>query len=35
MRFGLYRVNYETKERTPTKAVTIYKQIATTNKILK
>ena len=31
MRFGLYRVNYETKERTPTKAVPIYKQIATTN----
>ena len=31
MRFGLYRVNYETKERTPTKAVPIYKQVATTN----
>jgi len=31
MRFGLYRVNYETKERKPTKAVPVYKQIATTN----
>ena len=29
MRFGLYRVDYETKERTPTKAVQVYKQIAT------
>ena len=33
MRFGIYRVNYETKERTPTKAVPIYKQIATTNRL--
>jgi len=29
MKFGLYKVDYETKERTPTKAVKIYKQIAT------
>lgn len=29
MKFGLYKVNYETKERTPTKAVQVYKQIAT------
>jgi len=29
MRFGLYRVDYETKERKPTKAVPIYKRIAT------
>lgn len=27
MRFGLYRVNYNTKERTPTKAVEIYRKI--------
>lgn len=33
MRFGLYRVNYETKERTPTKTVPIYREIAATNKI--
>ncbi|MFQ6095197.1 MAG: family 1 glycosylhydrolase [Candidatus Bathyarchaeia archaeon] len=33
MRFGIYGVNYETKERTPTKAVPVYKQIATTNKL--
>lgn len=31
MRFGLYRVNNETKKRTLTKAVPVYKQIATTN----
>lgn len=31
MKFGLYRVNYETKERTPTKAVPVYRQVATTN----
>ncbi|RLI43997.1 glycoside hydrolase family 1 protein [Candidatus Bathyarchaeota archaeon] len=28
MRFGLYRVDYKTKKRTPTKAVSVYKQIA-------
>jgi len=33
MRFGLFQVNYETKERKPTKAVPIYKQIATTNTV--
>jgi len=31
MRFGLYRVNFETKERKPTKAVPVYKQVATAN----
>jgi len=31
MKFGLYNVNYETKKRTQTRAVPIYKQIATTN----
>lgn len=33
MRFGLYTINYETKERIPTKAVPIYRQIATTDKL--
>lgn len=31
MRFGLYRVDMETKERTPTKAVPIYRDIASRN----
>jgi len=31
MKFGLYRVDQETKERIPTGAVPIYRQIATTN----
>lgn len=29
MKFGLFKVDYETKKRTPTKAVKVYKQIAT------
>ena len=33
MKFGLFKVNYETKERTPTKAVSLYKEIATTNSL--
>jgi len=31
MKFGLFKVDYKTKERTPTQAVPIYKGIATTN----
>jgi len=31
MRFGLYRADYETKKRIPTKAVRVYKQIATSS----
>ncbi|RLG95738.1 beta-glucosidase, partial [Candidatus Bathyarchaeota archaeon] len=27
MRFGLFRVDYETKRRIPTKAVKVYRQI--------
>lgn len=33
VKFGLYRVDYETEERIPTKAVPIYRQIATTNRL--
>lgn len=33
MRFGLFKVNYKTKERTPTRAVPLYKEIATTNSL--
>jgi beta-glucosidase len=31
MRFGLYKVDRETKERTPTKAVPVYREIASSN----
>jgi len=34
MRFGLFRVNPETKERTPTEAVRLYKEIASRNALL-
>jgi beta-galactosidase len=33
MHFGLFRVNRETKERTPTKAVQVYREIATSNRL--
>lgn len=33
MKFGLFKVDYETKKRAPTKAVPLYKEIATTNSL--
>jgi len=33
MRFGLFKVDMETKERTPTKAAPIYREIATENRL--
>ena len=33
MRFGLFRVDRETKERTPTRAAPVYREIATSNRL--
>lgn len=34
MRFGLYRVDYQTKRRIPTKAVKLYSKICETNTLI-